>query len=45
MAVDRLTSIGKVRLQRLVTSAFREFGLVAQAKGTHAISPVRAQAD
>jgi hypothetical protein len=45
MAVDRLTSIGKVRLQRLVASAFREFGLMAQAKGTHAISPVRAKAD
>jgi hypothetical protein len=46
MAVDRLTSIGKVRMQHLVTSAFREFGLMAQAKGgIHAISPVRAQAD
>jgi len=45
MAVDRLTPIGRMRLQRLVTSAFRELGLVAQAKGPHAISPMRARAD
>ena len=45
MAVDRLTTIGKLRLRRLVTSAFRELGLMAQAKGTHAISPARARAD
>jgi hypothetical protein len=45
MAVDKLTTIGKVRLRHLVNSAFREFGLIAQARGTHAISPVRAQAD
>lgn len=45
MAIDRLTPIGRIRLQRLVTSAFREFGLMAEAKGAHAISPVRAQAD
>ena len=45
MAVDRLTTIGKVRLRHLVTSAFRELDLMAQAKGTHAISPARARAD
>jgi hypothetical protein len=45
MAVDRLTAIGKVRLQRLVTSAFREFGLIARIKGPRAMGPVRAQAD
>jgi hypothetical protein len=33
MAFDRLTAIGKVRLQRLVTSAFRDLGLMAQDGG------------
>jgi hypothetical protein len=45
MAVDRLTTIGKVRLRHLVTSAFRELDLMAQAKGTHVIRPAGARAD
>jgi len=42
MPVDRLSAIGKVRLRRLVTSAFQELDLMAQASGPHAVSPVRA---
>lgn len=45
MAVDRLTPIGKARLRRLVTSALRELGLMAHARGTHTISPVQARID
>ena len=42
MPVDRLSAIGKVRLRRLVKSAFQELDLMAQASGPHAVSPVRA---
>ena len=45
MAVDRLTSIGRARLRRLVTSAFRELNLMADTRGTHAIWPVRTRVD
>jgi hypothetical protein len=47
IAIDRLTAVGKVRLRRLVVSAFRELGfeidLMTQAKGTRAVSAARAQ--
>lgn len=45
MAVDRLTTIGRGRLQHLVTSALYEFGLLTQAKGTQAINSVRSHPD
>lgn len=43
MPVDRLSAIGKVRLRRLVTSAFQELDLMAQGGGPHAVGPVHAQ--
>ena len=42
MAVDRLSAFGKARLREIVASAFRELGLTAQARGPHAVYPVRA---
>ena len=42
MPMDRLSAIGKVRLRRLVTSAFQELDLMAQADGPHAVRPVQA---
>jgi hypothetical protein len=43
MPMDRLSAIGKVRLRRLVTSAFQELDLMAQGGGPHAVGPVHAQ--
>jgi hypothetical protein len=43
MQVDRLSSIGKLRLRQLIEKTFRDLDLTAQAFGPHPISPIHVQ--